>query len=151
MKTWRGLKVRVFSWKYQPSGAGGTRSPPAAPHRLQRRTACKIQNGRQGAPKWQRGSGKVSTPRFVGVLSNFCKISFSIRALLLWIKVATEGGRGGGNGEKREKTDENSVHYVTASSLPPERGLLEAARSCKNNEPTLLKLSVRLNHMCTKG
>ena len=38
---------------------------------LQRRTACKIQNGRQGAPKWQRGSGKVSTPRFLGVLSNF--------------------------------------------------------------------------------
>ena len=26
--------------KYQPSGAWGTRSPPAMPHRLQRRTAC---------------------------------------------------------------------------------------------------------------
>merc|ERR1712013_394259 len=26
--------------KYQPSGAGGTRSPPATPHRLQRLTAC---------------------------------------------------------------------------------------------------------------
>ena len=39
---------------------------------LQRRTACKIQNGRQGAPKWWTGSGKVSTPRFLGVLSNFC-------------------------------------------------------------------------------
>ena len=38
---------------------------------LQRRTACKIQNGRQGAPKWQRGSGKVSTPRFLGVPDNF--------------------------------------------------------------------------------
>ena len=38
---------------------------------LQRRTACKIQNGRQGAPKWQRGSGKVSTPRFLGVPVNF--------------------------------------------------------------------------------
>ena len=43
----------------------------ALANRLQRRTACKIQNGRQGAPKWQRGSGKVSTPRFLGVLSNF--------------------------------------------------------------------------------
>ena len=31
----------------------------ALTNRLQRRTACKIQNGRQGAPKWQRGSGKV--------------------------------------------------------------------------------------------
>ena len=43
----------------------------ALANRMQRRTACKIQNGRQGAPKWQRGSGKVSTPRFLGVLSNF--------------------------------------------------------------------------------
>ena len=34
------------SWnEYQPSCAGGTRSPPATPHWLQRRTACKIQNG----------------------------------------------------------------------------------------------------------
>ena len=40
-------------------------------HCLQRRTACKIQNGCQGAPKWPTGSGKVSTPRFLGVLSNF--------------------------------------------------------------------------------
>ena len=40
-------------------------------NRLQRRTACKIQNGRQEAPKWWVGSGKVSTPRFLGVLSNF--------------------------------------------------------------------------------
>ena len=51
--------------QYQPSGAGGTRSPPATPHRLQ------IQNDRQGAPKWRTGSGKVSTPRFLGILSNF--------------------------------------------------------------------------------
>ena len=43
----------------------------ALANRLQRRTACKIQNGRQGAPKWQRGSGKVSNPRFLGILSNF--------------------------------------------------------------------------------
>ena len=31
----------------------------ALAHRLQRRTSCKIQNGRQGAPKWSTGSGKV--------------------------------------------------------------------------------------------
>ena len=43
----------------------------ALANRLQRRTSCKIQNGRPGAPKWQRGSGKVCTPRFLGVLSNF--------------------------------------------------------------------------------
>ena len=29
-------------------------------NRLQRRTACKIQNGHQGAPKWQRGSGSLN-------------------------------------------------------------------------------------------
>ena len=43
----------------------------ALAHRMQRRTACKIQNGRQGAPKWPTGSGKVSTPRFLGILSKF--------------------------------------------------------------------------------
>ena len=34
--------------KYQPSGEGGTRSPPAMPHRLQHLIARLIQNGRQG-------------------------------------------------------------------------------------------------------
>ena len=43
----------------------------ALAHRLQRRTAYKIQNGRQGAPKWPTGSGKVSTSRFFGILRNF--------------------------------------------------------------------------------
>ena len=28
-------------------------------------------NGLQWAPKWPTGSGNVSTPRFLGVLSNF--------------------------------------------------------------------------------
>ena len=37
-------------------------APRALAHRLQRRTACKIQNGRQGAPKWPTGSN----PRFLG-------------------------------------------------------------------------------------
>ena len=35
--------------QYLPSGEG------ALAHRLQRRTAYKIQNGRQGAPKWPTG------------------------------------------------------------------------------------------------
>ena len=52
-------------FKYQPSGAGGTRLPPATPHRLQHRTAC------QWAPKWPTGSGKVSTPGFWGAPVNF--------------------------------------------------------------------------------
>ena len=57
--------------KKQPSGEGGTRSQPVMPHRLQCRTSCKIQNGRQGAPKWPMRSGEVSTPRFLGFLSKF--------------------------------------------------------------------------------
>ena len=41
-----------------------------------------------------------------------------------------DGGMGGGetgekNGGKKEKTDENSGHYVIASSRPPERRPLE--------------------------
>ena len=40
-------------------------------HRLQRRTACKIRNGRQGAPKWLIGSGKGFTSRFLGAPVNF--------------------------------------------------------------------------------
>ena len=61
-------------------------APGALAHRLQRRTICKIQNGCQWASKWPTWSGKVCTLRFLGVLSNFCKISFLIRALLLWEK-----------------------------------------------------------------
>ena len=37
--------------KYQPSGAGGTRSAPATPHRVQHLTARLIQNDRQGMEK----------------------------------------------------------------------------------------------------
>ena len=37
--------------EYQPSGAGGTRSPPATPQRLQHLTARLIQNGWQGLEK----------------------------------------------------------------------------------------------------
>ena len=43
----------------------------ALAHRLQRRTACKTQNGHQGAPKWTMGSGKGSYPKFLGTPVNF--------------------------------------------------------------------------------
>ena len=46
-------------------------APGGLAHHLQRHTACKIQSGRQGAPKWPTGSVEVSTPRFLGILSNF--------------------------------------------------------------------------------
>ena len=45
--------------------------PGALAHRLQRRTAFKIQNGHQWVPKWLTGSGKGVIPRFLGILSNF--------------------------------------------------------------------------------
>ena len=45
--------------------------PGALAHRLQRRTAFKIQYGPQGAPKCLTGSGKVFTPRVLGIQSNF--------------------------------------------------------------------------------
>ena len=51
---------------YQPSGAG------TLAHRLQHRTACKIQNGHKGASKWITGSEKVSTTMFLGAHINFC-------------------------------------------------------------------------------
>ena len=38
----------IFLRKYQPSGAEGTRSPPARPHRLQHLTARLIQHSRRG-------------------------------------------------------------------------------------------------------
>ena len=49
----------------------------AVANRLQCRTNCKTQNGHQG-------SGKGCTPRFLGILNNFCQISFLIRELFLW-------------------------------------------------------------------
>ena len=50
--------------KYQNNNNRKIAAPGALAHRLQRRTACKIQNGYQWAPKWLTGSGKVSIPRF---------------------------------------------------------------------------------------
>ena len=65
------LSVSVFMFLGKEFQNTSLVAKGALAHRLQRLTACKIQNGRQGAPKWLTGSGKVSTPRFLGVLSNF--------------------------------------------------------------------------------
>ena len=43
----------VINFKYQPSGAGGPRSPPATTHRLQYLTPRLIQNGRRGLERGQ--------------------------------------------------------------------------------------------------
>ena len=42
------FQIKLILDEYQPSGAGGTHSPPATPHRLQHLTARLIQHGRRG-------------------------------------------------------------------------------------------------------
>ena len=104
-KTNNPLALRNEYRKYQPSGAGGTRSPPATPHRLQRRTAYKINNGHEGAPKWPTGSGKRLNLRLFDPPINFRLISFLIRSFLLWepqkFKMVTWGPQNGQRGLER--------------------------------------------------
>ena len=68
----------------------------------------KIQNGRQGAPKWPTGSGKGSTPRFWGAPVNFLEISFFDPSTPFMTKVD--------DGENKEKNVVFSGHCVIASS-----------------------------------
>ena len=75
----------------------------ALANRLQRRTACKIQNGRQEAPKWRTGSGKECTPRFLGILRE--KVVTEKKMEKIWGKKRKKR-------EKKEKTNENSGHYI---------------------------------------
>ena len=46
-------------------------APGALAHLLQRRNACKIQNVRQGAPKWPTLSGKGFNAELLGIPNNF--------------------------------------------------------------------------------
>ena len=75
----------------------------ALAHRLQRRTACKIQYGPQGAPKWPTGSVKVSKQL---LLNKFFDPSTPS------MRKGCDGGkkRGKKTGGKKEKTDGNSGH-----------------------------------------
>ena len=60
-----------------------------------------------------------------GRSSNFCLISFSIRALLLSEKVAGGEKTERSRGKKGEKNDKNSVYYIIANSQTPERRVME--------------------------
>ena len=88
----------------------------ALAHSLQRRTACKIQNGHQGGPKWPTGSAKVSTPRFLGFLETFALISFFLSEHSFYQKRLRQ------RGEKQKKTEEKKkkrmIRKVTTTSLP---------------------------------
>ena len=53
------------------------------------------------------------------------------------------GKRGGKKREKKEKTDENSGHYVIASSRPPERRPLE----CRTLAPIITRPVLNLNFL----
>ena len=131
--------------KYQPSGAGVTRSPPKMPHHLQ--------NPKQPLwdQKWLKGSGKVSTPRFFGPCQPYLNKFFD-RALLLWEKVPMEEG-------KNEKNDENSGHYLIASNWLPDRRPTGTQHACANIPNTFslpnqeksenLKKTLKLIHIST--
>ena len=59
--------------KYQPSGAGGTRSPPATPHRLQRRTAYNTAPPASGPQNGRRGLERCLPLGFGALPSTFAK------------------------------------------------------------------------------
>ena len=62
--------------KYQPSGAGGTRSPPATPHRLQTKWP-------PGGPKMADGVWKDVYPCVFGRSKQLSLNKFFARAFLL--------------------------------------------------------------------
>ena len=67
-------KKNMISLKQENEKNTSLAAPGSLAHRLQRRTACKIQNGHQGAPKWPTGSGKGCRPRLLGATNKFRKI-----------------------------------------------------------------------------
>merc|ERR1712030_238241 len=79
-----------FVVKYQPSGAGGTRSPPATPHRLQN-------------PKWPPGAPKMADGVWKGV-HPYVIGYFKQLSLNKFFDPSTPSMRKGDDGEeKREK------------------------------------------------
>ena len=58
-------KRKQEQWKYQPSGTGGTRSPPATPHHLQHLTSCFSENLKN--LKWLPGGSKLAEEVWKGV------------------------------------------------------------------------------------
>ena len=93
--------------EYQSSGAGGTRLPPATSHRLQN-------------PKWPPVGPKMADGVLKGVKGGHSKQLLQNKFFdpsTPSMRKGHDGGNGkkqGGWGEK-EKTDENSGHYIIAS------------------------------------
>ena len=72
----------------------------------------KVQNSKESKKKqylkWPTGS----TPWFLGVLSNFCWISFFDPSTSFMRKGRNRGKKMGGKKGEKEKNDENSGHYI---------------------------------------
>ena len=107
------LKNSILIQEYQPSGEGGTCSPPAMLHPLQKR------NGHQGAPKWPKVFGKVSTPKFLGVFLS--KHSFFEKRLR---QGKRRGKKQGGRKEKNDETEEKSQKDQVLTTSKPSNPLL---------------------------
>ena len=110
-------------YQYQPRGKGGTRSPPAMPHRL------KNPKWPSGGPKMADGVWKGVYPYIFGHSKQLSQNKFfdpstpSMRKGRDGGKTGKKGGKK--KGKKREKTEDYSGLYVIASSRLPERRPLE--------------------------
>ena len=116
-------KRYVSYWLKSSLAAQGTLT-----YRLKRRTASKFQNGNQGITKWMTGSGKVSISWLLGALVNFSKISFLIRALLLW-EMSWQ--------RKKQEKKKNITFLVAVASWQPKCWPTGTPTACSNFEQTL--------------
>ena len=86
----------------------------ALANRLQRRTACKIQNGRQGAPKWPPGVWKGVYPWVFGRSKQLSQNKFFDP-----YTPSMRKGRDEENGEKTGgKIEKRLMKIVATTSLP---------------------------------
>ena len=115
----------------------------ALANRLQYRTACKIQNGRQGAPKWQvfGRSRQLSLNKF------FDPSTPSMRKGRDGEKNGKKNGKNGGKKKKKIQ-----MKIVATTSLPAVDRLntdrWNAARSRQNHD--MLFLALELFSLCLK-
>jgi len=101
-------KITCLQGKYQPSGAGGTRSPPATPHRLQN-------------PKWPPAGPKMADGVWKGVHPSALGHSKQL-SLNRFFDLRTPSMRKVDDGEKRKK---KIMTFIVATNViasrPPER------------------------------
>ena len=117
--------LKLSGYQYQPSGEGGTRSPPALPHRLQNQKL-------PGDPKMANRVQKGVYPQVFGHSKNILLNKFidpSIPSMRKGCNGGEKNRGGGGNwwGKKKRLMKIRATgHYVIASSRSP-----NAAGSCQ--------------------